>query len=85
MLRFMWDREHRNEDAPGGHVERYGLFKKLADGSPLWVGAANDLTEAKAKMQVLADKTGLEHSIHDFRSNMLVATSRGEPSAGSNP
>jgi hypothetical protein len=64
-------------------VERYGLFKRLTDGSPLWVGAANDLTEAKAKIQALADKTGLEHFIHDFHSGTRVATSRNIDSLAS--
>ena len=62
-------------------MERYGLFKKFPDGSPLWVCAENDLAEVTNKMRDLDRQTGLEHFVHDFRTGTMVATSRdGEPS-----
>ena len=62
-------------------MERYGLFKKLADGSPMWVCAVANLPEGMALMYELARETGLEHFIHDFHDGVAVATSRdGKPS-----
>lgn len=61
-------------------MERYGLFKKLADGTPIWVSFENDLAGATAKMRKLDHETGLEHFVHDFRSGVVIATSRsGSP------
>jgi hypothetical protein len=57
-------------------MERYGLFKRLASGAPMWVCAANDLAKAKDTIQNLSEQTGLEYFIHDFRSGTLVASSR---------
>lgn len=63
-------------------MERYGLFKKLADGAPIWVRFENDLHIAIARMKELEMETGLEHFVHDFREGKIVAGSRsasGQP------
>jgi len=57
-------------------MERYGVFKRFANGSRLWVAPADDLNVAQAKMQDGARKTGLEHFVYDFRLEQIVATSR---------
>ncbi|HEV3276770.1 MAG TPA: hypothetical protein VG860_08130 [Terriglobia bacterium] len=57
-------------------MERYGLFMKSADGSPLWVCAEEDLAQAVAKIRDLDRQTGLEHFIFEFRSAAVVTTSR---------
>ncbi|HEV2425092.1 MAG TPA: hypothetical protein VGZ29_09730 [Terriglobia bacterium] len=66
-------------------MERYGLFKKLADGAPVWVSFENDLPGAIARMKELDQETGLEHFVHDFRSGVVIATSRGEAAPGHPP
>ena len=57
-------------------MERYGLFKRLANGAPMWVCAADNLAKAKDTIQKLSQQTGLEYFIHDFHSGTLVASSR---------
>lgn len=57
-------------------MERYGLFKRLADGAPIWVCGQDDLAIAIAAIKELDRKTGLEHFIHDFRDGIIVVTSR---------
>ena len=57
-------------------MERYGVFKRLPNGLPLWVCPSNDFTEAKTKMLESAIKTGHEHFIHDFVLWKTVANSR---------
>jgi hypothetical protein len=57
-------------------MERYGLFKRLANGAPMWVCAADDLAKAKNTIQTLSQQTGLEYFIHDFHSGTVVASSR---------
>jgi hypothetical protein len=54
-------------------MERYGLFKRLPDGSPYWVGAAHNLEEAKKKIQDLS-KAGGEYFVHDLKSGETVAS-----------
>ena len=55
---------------------RYSLFKKLGDGSPIWICDADHLGDVVAKMRELASQSGLEHFVHDFRFGTIVATSR---------
>jgi len=63
-------------------MERYGLFKKLADGAPMWVRGEDDLASAIIMINDLDRQTGLEHFIHDFRTGTIIATSRSRsPSA----
>ena len=62
-------------------MERYGLFKLLSDGAPLWVCAEETLAEAVAKMHDLGQKTGLEHFVHDFSEGTTVASSRTDASS----
>lgn len=60
----------------GASLERYGVFKKFANGSRLRIGPADDLDEVKVLMMASASKTGLEHFVHDFVLERIVATSR---------
>ena len=57
-------------------MQRYDLFKKLSDGSLLWVCADDDLEDAVARLSELDRQTGLEHLVYDFLSETFVATSR---------
>lgn len=54
-------------------MERYAVFRRLPDGSPYWVGAANSLDEAKKKIEDLS-KAGGEYFVHDLRSGETVAS-----------
>jgi len=56
-------------------MQRYALFKKLADGAPIWVGFEDDLRQAIARMAELEGQTGLEHFVHDLNEGRRVATS----------
>jgi hypothetical protein len=57
-------------------MERYGLFKRLSNGAPMWVCASDDLAKAKDIIQTLSELSGLEYFIHDFQAGTLVASSR---------
>ena len=57
-------------------MERYGVFKRLANGAAMWVCAANDLTQAMGSLKTLSEQTGLEYFIHDFHAGTVVASSR---------
>jgi hypothetical protein len=59
-------------------MELFGVFKRLTNGSRLWVGSTSNLNAAKTKMQDDAQKTGLEHLVYDFSLERTVATSLGE-------
>ena len=63
---------------------RYSLFKRLVDGSPIWICDADNLGEVVAKMQCLAKESGLEHFVHDFRFGTIVATSQAPSSQDGN-
>ena len=56
-------------------MERYGVFKKFANGSRAWVGSADDLNEAKAKMLDAARRTGKEFLVYDLVLERAVASS----------
>ncbi|SPE32251.1 hypothetical protein SBA2_670094 [Acidobacteriia bacterium SbA2] len=63
-------------------MERYGLFKRLANGAAMWVCAADDLKQAMSTIQSLSEQTGLEYFIHDFQAGTVIASSRKtKPSA----
>jgi len=66
-------------------MEQYGLFKRLSNGAAMWVGAANDLTQAKDTIQTLSDQTGLEYFIHDFHAGTVVASYRRKKPPGVDP
>jgi len=56
-------------------MERYGLFKRLADGSPYWVDAANDFEEGKKKIEHYSKTNGGgEYFVHDLRYGTTVAS-----------
>jgi hypothetical protein len=49
-------------------VKRFDIFRRLPDGSPLWVEAAETLEEAKKRIKKLANSNGhFSYFIHDFR------------------
>jgi hypothetical protein len=54
-------------------MKRYGVFKRLPNGSRWLVCPANDLTEARTKMLDSARKTGIEHFVYDFLVGNAVA------------
>jgi hypothetical protein len=66
------------------NVERYGIFRKLPDGSPMWVGAENDFEKAVQTMRDLARTDGMEYFVHDFRKGVsipMIPTTGDTPSA----
>jgi hypothetical protein len=63
-------------------MERFGLFKRLANGAAMWVCAANDLKQAMTTIQTLSEQTGLEYFIHDFQAGTVVASSRKKNPSG---
>jgi hypothetical protein len=56
-------------------MERYGVFKMFANGSRAWVGSADDLNEAKAKMLDAARRTGKEYLVYDLVLEQAVTSS----------
>jgi len=50
----------------------------------MWVGGANDLTQATETMETLSEQNGLEYFIPDFRTGSVVASSRKKGPSGSN-
>lgn len=56
-------------------MQRYGVFKRFANGSRVWVGSADDLDEAKAKMLDAARRTGKEFLVYDLVREQAVASS----------
>jgi hypothetical protein len=58
------------------YLKRYAMFRKLRDGSPIWVGAEDDLEKAMQKMRELAQKDGMEYFVHDFRTGANLSLSR---------
>jgi len=55
-------------------MQRYDLFKKLADGDPLWVCVEDDWTAALARMKQFALETGSQYFIFDQSVQKVVAT-----------
>ena len=51
-------------------LEPYGIFRKLPDGSPIWVGAETDLQRALQRMRELANADAMEYFVHDFRTGV---------------
>ena len=54
-------------------MERYAVFGMFVDGSPLFLGSTDGLTEAEAAMLNAASRTALEHFVYDFRLEALRA------------
>jgi hypothetical protein len=54
------------------NTERYGIFQKLPDGSPLWIGAESDLERAMQTVRDLAKTDGLEYFLHDFDRGVSI-------------
>ena len=61
-------------------MERYGLFKRLANGASMWVCAANDLNQAKGTIETLSEQVGFEYFIYDFQAGTVVASIRKKES-----
>ncbi len=55
-------------------MDRYGVFKRFANGSFLYVSSAEDLPQAKAKMLAFAHESGREHSVYDFELSEAIAS-----------
>ena len=53
-------------------AERYGIFRKLADGSPIWVEAKDDLEEAMQRMRQLAGQDRMEYFVYDFQTGVSI-------------
>ena len=62
-------------------MERYAVLMRLANGSSVWVCAADNLAEAKTKMLDLTCQTGLDHVVHDFELGRAVARVFGDKNA----
>ena len=56
-------------------MERYGVFKRFANGSRVWVCSSDDLNEAKAKMLDAARRTRKEYLVYDLVLEQEVASS----------
>jgi hypothetical protein len=53
----------------------YDIFKKLDDGSPLWIMQIATLEEAKQQLEVLVAASPAEHFIRDASNGEIVARS----------
>jgi hypothetical protein len=52
----------------------YDIFKKLDDGSPLWIGQIATLDDAKKKLQALVRATPAEYFIRDAATGEVIAS-----------
>ncbi|HEY4740852.1 MAG: hypothetical protein WA734_10450 [Candidatus Acidiferrales bacterium] len=59
----------------------YDIFKKLDDGSPLWVMQVATLEEAKKQLEALVRATHAAHFIRDASNGEIVAQLGPTPSA----
>ena len=58
-------------------MKRYGLLRRLGNGSSALVGEIEDWDEATTKMWELSGRTALVHLLYDFNVGAVVATSSG--------
>lgn len=64
-------------------LERYAIFRKLPDGSPIWISAESDFEKAMQKMRDLAASDGTEYFLHDFHQGISIPPAVGDtPFAG---
>lgn len=50
----------------------YDIFKKLGDGSPLWIGQIATFDEAKTKVEALVRTTPAEYFIREASTGQVV-------------
>lgn len=56
---------------------QYDLFERGTEGLPRWVDAADDLKQARKKLERLAAASpSVEYFVHDFCSGAVVAIAR---------
>ena len=58
-------------------MKRYGVLRRLGNGSSVLVAEIEYWDEATTKMWELSGRTGLVHLIYDFNVGAVVATSSG--------
>lgn len=50
----------------------FDIFKKLADGSPLWVGKADTLNHARQSLEALSRSSPGQYFIRDAASGLVI-------------
>jgi hypothetical protein len=55
----------------------YDIFRKLGDGSPLWIARASTVTEAKEKLDTLVHIIPAEYFARDSATHVVIG--RGRP------
>jgi hypothetical protein len=50
----------------------YDIFRKLDDGSPLWIADLASLSEAKKKVQLLVSQSAAAYFIRDASTGKVV-------------
>lgn len=63
----------------------YDIFREADDGSPLWVGQAATLTEAKEKLEMVARSVPAGYFVRDAASTKIVARVGPDKSQGVEP
>ena len=58
-------------------VKRYGVLRRLGNGSSVLVGEIEDWDEATTIIWELSGRTSVVHLIYDFNVGAVVATSSG--------
>jgi len=63
---------------------QYDLFERQLDGPSRWIDAADDLRQARKKLErLMRTSTGTEYFVRDFCSGTVVAVSGHPHSAAS--
>ncbi|HEY2459782.1 MAG TPA: hypothetical protein VGI16_03205 [Candidatus Acidoferrum sp.] len=50
----------------------FDIFKKLADGSPLWVGKADTLNHARQSVELISRSAPGQYFIRDAATGMVI-------------
>ena len=61
-------------------ADRYAIFRKLSNGSRIWVCRTNDLDVAQGKLMELVQRDSLEYFIYDFVLGTRLDAAAGGPS-----
>jgi hypothetical protein len=59
----------------------FDIFRKLDDGTPLWIKQVATLDDGKAHLAALASSTPAEYFIRDASTGEIVFRSRATPPA----
>ena len=59
-------------------TERYAIFRRMRDGSRVWVCPAINLKQANQKLREPVNRDSLEYFIHDFELGVAVDSIRAE-------